>query len=307
MTSPMKLIIADDEPYICGMLEKLIDFETLGIVLIDSVNDGATLEERIETLCPDIVLTDISMPQKDGLEVIRRIREKGIDCRFIIISGYRQFEYAYNALKYDVDDYLLKPVEKRELNAVLQKICNAIRHVPGSDADATRIRLHTDLMERGIHDEMCSDATSVHEINRIYGTRFQNGAFRMVMMKLDFTGDLKRRTEDVSSVISKLCSIGRQALQSDCYEVVSVEQRDRVLFAVNYDDALDKNVKKCLMEVYARAKHIIDLFLGFNLTLCVGKRVSQIRCLEEAKHTCQWAAWPPLNSVSATRACQRTE
>ena len=107
MRSGIKLIIADDEPFICGMLEKLIEFDALGLELIDCVHDGETMEAKIEELRPDIVLTDISMPRQDGLDVIRKTREKNNSCRFVIISGYKQFEYAYNALKYNVDDYLL--------------------------------------------------------------------------------------------------------------------------------------------------------------------------------------------------------
>ena len=99
MSRNVTLIIADDEPLICGMLEKLIDFDGLGLTLLGCVHNGEQLKEEICSQKPDVVLTDISMPKKDGLQVIRDIREKGIDCRFIIISGYRQFEYAYNALK----------------------------------------------------------------------------------------------------------------------------------------------------------------------------------------------------------------
>lgn len=189
--SPVRLIIADDEPFICGMLEKLIDFDTLGLELLECVHDGETLEARIEELHPDIVLTDISMPRQDGLDVIRKTWEKGNMCRFVIISGYRQFEYAYNALKYKVEDYLLKPVEKTELNRVLQKICEEIRHVAPSDEDMERIRQHTYLIEKGIHQELKNDSLSLTDINRMFKAEFQKGKFRVVMMKLDFTRDEK--------------------------------------------------------------------------------------------------------------------
>lgn len=295
MRSLIKLIIADDEPFICGMLEKLIHFEALGLELIDCANDGDTLETKIETLRPDIVLTDISMPRQDGLDVIRKTREKGIDCRFVIISGYRQFEYAYNALKYDVDDYLLKPVEKTELNRVLQKICDEIRHIAPGDDDVERIRQHTYLLERGIHKELRNDSVSLSDINQTFKTSFRQGSFRMAMMKLDFTRDEKRHMEDVSSVIYKLRNIGCQQLKEICAEVICSEQRDRVIFLFNYEKQRGETVRKSLNEVYARAKHVIELFHGFNLTMCVGREVEHLCDAEEAKTSCLRAAWLRLH------------
>lgn len=289
--SPVRRIIADDEPFICGMLEKLIDFDTLGLELLECVHDGETLEARIEELHPDIVLTDISMPRQDGLDVIRKTWEKGNMCRFVIISGYRQFEYAYNALKYKVEDYLLKPVEKTELNRVLQKICEEIRHVAPSDEDMERIRQHTYLIEKGIHQELKNDSLSLTDINRMFKAEFQKGKFRVVMMKLDFTRDEKQRMEDVSSVINKIRNVGFQILQNCCTEVIGCWRKDRVLFLLNYGAGEDEKIKKRLKDIYVHAKHVTDLFYGFNLTMCVGKSVDRICYAEESRISCHRLCW----------------
>jgi len=291
MSSEIKLIIADDEPFICGMLEKLIDFKTLGLELIDCVHDGETLEAKIGELHPDIVLTDISMPRQDGLDVIRKTREKGNDCRFVIISGYKQFEYAYNALKYNVDDYLLKPVEKTELNRVLQKICDEIRRLSPGDEDLERMRQHAYLIEKGIQKELRNDSLSLEEINRIYKTRFRQGLFRVAMMKLDFTRDEKQQMEDVSSVIYKLRNIGTQSLMECCMDVICCEQRDRVMFLLNYGREQETAIQRCLNNIYSRAKHVIDLFDGFNLTMCIGKAVDRPCYAAESKASCLRAGW----------------
>ena len=69
----------------------------------------------IEEVQPDIVVIDIQMPGFNGLEVIGKMREQKKNIQFIIISGYSQFEYARQALRYGVKDYLLKPVMKEEM------------------------------------------------------------------------------------------------------------------------------------------------------------------------------------------------
>lgn len=75
-------------------------------------NDGKTAYESICEKKPDIVITDIRMPVYDGLELIRRAKETNPEINFIVISGYSQFEYAQQAIKYGVKDYLLKPLKR---------------------------------------------------------------------------------------------------------------------------------------------------------------------------------------------------
>lgn len=290
MGGKIKLIIADDEPFICGMLERLIQFDEIGMELIGCFHDGLTLEKKIQELKPDVVLTDISMPKQDGLDVIRKTREKGIKCRFVIISGYKQFEYAYNALKYDVDDYLLKPVEKAELNHVLQKISNEICHINQSQ-DAERMRQQSCLIEEGISEALRGDTVSLEGINRTFQTRFRTGYYRFLMLKLDFTRDEKQHLEDISSVIAKLRSLGRQCLEACCNEAIFSEQRNRILFLLNYREDEEKAVRTQIDMLYVKAKHVIELFQGFNLTLCAGRQVDQLEQLETARQSCMRAEW----------------
>ena len=75
----------------------------------------------LETFKPDLVLTDIQMPAMDGLELIRQAQQRKIK-RFVILSGYDVFDYARQALRLHVTDYLLKPIQQRELAEVLNRI-----------------------------------------------------------------------------------------------------------------------------------------------------------------------------------------
>lgn len=85
--------------------------------------DGKAGRRLIETESPDIVLTDIRMPQMDGLEMIGKIREGYPDCKVIIITGYEEFEYASRAIKLAVFDYLLKPIDNED---VMRSVARAV-------------------------------------------------------------------------------------------------------------------------------------------------------------------------------------
>ena len=117
-----KVLIADDEKRICKLIKCLVDWEAKEMEVISVVHNGLEALEIVKADKPDIIITDIRMPELDGLDLIRELKAAHPDIAFIIISGYRQFEYARKALQYGAEDYLLKPIKENELNRVLDRI-----------------------------------------------------------------------------------------------------------------------------------------------------------------------------------------
>ena len=122
----LKVVLADDEKKILLLLQKLIDWERLGYEIVGTANDGLRALELVRELHPDLLITDVRMPGCSGIELIQQAKELQPDLHFIIISGYRQFEYAQNALKYGVEDYLLKPLKKEELTGILMRLSDKL-------------------------------------------------------------------------------------------------------------------------------------------------------------------------------------
>jgi two-component system, response regulator YesN len=122
----LRVLIVDDESRIAQLISKLIHWTENGLVPAGICLDGKEAYDWISSGSADIVITDIRMPVMDGLELIRCTHELQRDAvHFIVISGYREFEYAHTALKYGVEDYLLKPVNEHELNATLKRLSTA--------------------------------------------------------------------------------------------------------------------------------------------------------------------------------------
>lgn len=113
----IKVLIAEDENLIRKKLLHFIDYDALGMVVVADVDNGVSGVELIKKYKPDIVLADINMPEKDGLDMIKETLD--YDYIAIIISGYDYFSYAQRALKYGVTDYLLKPISLDDLNEAL--------------------------------------------------------------------------------------------------------------------------------------------------------------------------------------------
>ena len=121
----MKVIIADDEVKVCQLIEHLVDWESLGMEVVSVAHNGIEAVEAVGKYHPDIVITDIRMPGCNGLDLIKETKELLPQVEFIIISGYRHFEYAQTAIRFGVRDYLLKPIKKDELNATLKRMRDA--------------------------------------------------------------------------------------------------------------------------------------------------------------------------------------
>jgi len=118
-----KAILVDDEPGVVEGLSIMIDWSVYGFSVVATAQDGAEALRLIQMEDPDLVVTDIRMPGIDGLELVRQTqRLANHRPRFLIISGYRDFEYARQALTLGVDDYLLKPIYEEELGQTLATV-----------------------------------------------------------------------------------------------------------------------------------------------------------------------------------------
>ncbi|MFC4597729.1 response regulator [Cohnella hongkongensis] len=121
-----KAVVVDDEGYARKGLIGLVPWAKLGFEVVGEAEDGEDAYAFIDEHRPDVVITDIRMPVMDGLELIRQVRESGNrETRFIIISGYGDFKYAQQAVRYGVEDYLLKPIDENELAGTLERIAAA--------------------------------------------------------------------------------------------------------------------------------------------------------------------------------------
>jgi len=111
----LKVVIVEDNPLTVKSLVETIDWASLGCEVVGTAFDGESGRSLILDQKPDILLTDIRMPQCSGLDMIEAVRQEVPDCKVIIITGYDQFQYASRAIKLAVFDYILKPIDNEEV------------------------------------------------------------------------------------------------------------------------------------------------------------------------------------------------
>lgn len=119
----LRVLLVDDEPFIVQGLSVLIDWNKEGYEIAATAADGREALSYLRENKVDLIVADIRMPVMTGLELLETIRREGIsDAYFVILSGYSDFEYAKQAIRYQCMDYVLKPVEKEELLEILRKV-----------------------------------------------------------------------------------------------------------------------------------------------------------------------------------------
>ena len=122
-----KVLLVDDEYMITEGLKRLIPFEKWDMEVVATTNHADDALDYVREHPVDIVISDVNMPDKTGLEMIQEMKDLLPDAYYILLSGYQEFDYVKKAMNLSVVDYLVKPVDKVELGHLLEKIVTQLR------------------------------------------------------------------------------------------------------------------------------------------------------------------------------------
>ena len=122
----LKVLLVDDEPFIREGIKKLISWDELGLEIIGCAADGAKALEMLDRESADICITDIRMPHMDGLELMQRCKDTGKNMKYIVLSGYTDFELVKRAAQIGIENYIVKPVDRMELSQTLVSVVDKL-------------------------------------------------------------------------------------------------------------------------------------------------------------------------------------
>ncbi len=209
-----KVLLIDDEPIILQGLHILIDWEALDLEIAGCASDGIQGLEQIRMLKPDIVISDIRMPNCTGVDMIRQAHNL-YPCQFIVLSGYSDFAYAKQCISFGVQEYLLKPVTDSELTHALEKVIQLLDSRKESSEALTRLDDINQYLQTLAQDDILRDifnsyfetdedlylSLSDYEFSFPKGDCFLAAAFQFPAIQN--TGNIRealtKRLEDISS------------------------------------------------------------------------------------------------------------
>ncbi len=277
----LKVMIADDEERICQLIKALIDWEALDMEVAGIAHNGLEASELVRRIRPDILITDIRMPGRSGLELIEGIKKDIPELEIIIISGYAHFEYAKSAIRYGVGDYLLKPINKTELGATLEKLKDRIRTRRDSEESQLQLRLKSDNDARRLQGvllqrlmEQKAERLSYKILEEEYYLYMKPGCFQAFCLKIDSGGEpLNAAGRD--AVIEKAKGLLESCLRPRCYEMLVGEHDWSCIGILNYDRKKQEELRRALRDCLNQLESEKRLYGDVVFSMSVGSSMSE--------------------------------
>ena len=275
----IKVLIADDEAKVCQLICNLVDWASFDMQIVGTAANGLEALEKVRSLAPDLMITDIRMPGCDGLELIARAKAENDALEFVIISGYRHFEYAQTAIKSGVGDYLLKPIKKAELSATLEKM--RARHLRRTEQISTeerlRLRLQSDIdkLRSGLFADLLSETPVPHtlgELNQDYHYEMRPGLFAAFLIKLDC--EFSAFSSGALSLLEeKTSALFREAAGPFCYDTEICFQGSRAYGVLNFAPDQREELRRALKNALGELSMQNSFLAGATVTIGLGETV----------------------------------
>lgn len=275
----IKVVIADDEVRICQLIQALVDWEALGLEISGIAHNGLEAVEMVKTYQPDILVTDIRMPGCSGLELIGKVKEDMPSLEIIIISGYAHFEYAQQAIKYGVGDYLLKPISKAELTATLQKLGDRVREQRKNAQNEEELRRKAEqdvqLLQENLIAELVSQKgrmPGIQELRNRYHLKAAEGVYQAFMLKMD-SGRAEIGAAAAGLLMEKAREILELQLNSKCLEWIQSVQGVILAGILNYQPEKKEEIRKGMKSCINQLELQKSLFRPVSFSVALGKAV----------------------------------
>lgn len=293
-----KVLIADDESIIREGIKCLFDYESLGFTIAAEAANGEQALQKLLAHSVDVVLIDIRMPGMSGLDVIRNARESGFHGKIIILSGYSDFKYAQEAIRYGVEDYLTKPIDEEELERLLCSIREQLDadHANANTAEHYRQKAHDTIIE-----DILLKKADLSRLN-LKDLHLNSDIYQVVIC-----AKYGRQTQDASYRFSDLLRVTNQDNHS--YDSIILQYNEVLLlkgsFAISkFNDFLERYEREkrpqkdspldALFITYGRCVSTLeDVPSSYQEAYCLLNR--RFFC-EQEQHTIGYRALPALSN-----------
>lgn len=238
----MKVLIVDDDSFVCNGLRTLIDWDELGAEVIGEARNGEDAFNIAMETHPDLIISDIKMPVMDGMELCRKVKESMTDTFIILLSGYEDFNYACSAIKYGVRSYILKPINRAKINQLIDEIKKVSLEL--QEKKNYYSNLHDDKLEKVLFEALKQhDIEYVEEVfkEELVKYKYSNNelksiCLRMINILFDYMEKL--------GVNSKSLLSSKSRIMEDFLGLKTISQIEEFTQQLYFDVLQDSSKKK---------------------------------------------------------------
>lgn len=274
------------------------------------VSNGLEAIEVVKEKPVDIVITDARMPECDGIELIKWCHQKKMAMKFMVISGYRHFEYAHGALQYGVDYYLLKPINQKELIQSLKEIVGQL------EQDLTTKRASAEMKNQMLRDrdrlrrhfigsyifdgrQFCEkEIGSVEEINEEYQMHFADGIYQAIFIKLD---NAQNMGVNIEKLLEKIKNLAEEHMKDFGNERIGTMLHSGVILLMNYPETKESLFYQQVELLYEEIDKMLDIFEKIQVTIGISRREDSLfnikRCIATAGEAIKFRIYQKNKSI----------
>ena len=293
----IKVMFVDDELSIRTGLSHIIKWEEYGVEVIGQASNGEEGFQLFIKAKPDIIITDIKMPIMDGLELIRRIREVNSSVKIVIISGFDDFKYVKEALKYGVENYIIKPINTEELSFT---ITTCVKKIESEVYINIELRKDESVIRDNLLYRIVSNTIEKQELiekDKLLNIDTNSNFYQVAIVKI--IGDNNIKNQDINLKRFGAINICQELLikEINCSIFVDLDGNIVIIF---YDDELKSKQNKLeeLLKNYSvNVLNLINLNIFISLGKIEGEFTDIYRSYNSAKSILDYAFLSPKNTV----------
>ncbi|MCR5847805.1 MAG: response regulator [Lachnospiraceae bacterium] len=297
----LRVMLVDDEPFILQGLKILVDWNKEGYEIVAAVSNGKEAVDYLKDNEVDLIISDIQMPVMNGLELLENIQKTGISkARFAILTGYDDFSYAQRAIKNNSMDYILKPVQKKDILALLRNVSNLERENREKEDD--RHKMEDAYLARNV---IALIKGKFDDNNLEYVNNHMQLSGKIRYVDIEIAGELRESDEDDYDM-----RVLQHQLFTICREIQK-ENDNHFIFDVSYDETsydigfiyCDNMATRVDMTEIDYLEGMIKKIEGIILKpvrMICGKRVNDISQIAKSYSSCRM-----LNSIKGFHSEKR--
>lgn len=280
----LKVFLVEDEIVMREGIKNNISWKEEGFDFVGEASDGELAYPMIRKLCPDIIITDIKMPFMDGLEFSRLVKKEFPDTSIIILSGYDEFEYAKEAIRIGVTEYLVKPVSSAKLLEVVKEIGSRIekenekrKYLEQFQKEMKEMEIHE--KEKFLHEILAGriPMAELLEKGRKLNIHLAAGAYNVVLFMM-------RRREDTDQAYSRELAAAWDTVMELSEKTENIYMFNRGIDGVEFL-LLEENEKQLKEKRKGFLKELEDIVSGYDELQYfggIGNVVHRLREIQES-------------------------
>ncbi|NLV63950.1 MAG: response regulator [Clostridiaceae bacterium] len=274
----LKVMIVDDEYYFREALKISLSWQDLGFIVCGEAKNGKEALDMIDDLEPDIILVDINMPIMDGLEFVNELKNRGADCKIVILTGHSEFQYAKEAVKLGVYNYILKPVNEKELTETLIDIKRDIETEVNIKIEHNRLKqqvkesiplLKEKFLNELIQGNLPRNKNAITKRMEYLNIHFCSEYYRVITIEINDESSGILNDEDKQLWKFAVSNISCELLEEYFPYEMCYDSFDRICIIVG----VKKNNQELRLLLESRLELIrtaVSKHLGFTVTIGVG-------------------------------------